>query len=79
MSIGYSVRIYRLNKAADVASVGVRLGRACLLEDIPAAEVARRLGVSRQTVYNWFCGKNQPHAAAQVAIEKYLAQLGPVA
>ena len=79
MSLGYSVRVYRLNEAADAASVGVRLGRVCLSKDIPATEVASRLRVSRQTVYNWFCGKNQPHPTAREAIQMYLAQLGQVA
>ena len=76
MSLGYSVRVYKLNEAADASSTGVRLGRVCLARDISAVEAATRLKVSRQTIYNWFCGRNQPHATARAAIEDYLAQLG---
>jgi DNA-binding XRE family transcriptional regulator len=29
--------------------------------DIPVSLVAAKLGVSRQTVYNWFCGTHTPN------------------
>lgn len=76
MSQGYSVRLCRLNEAADAASVGVRLGRVCLARDIPATEVAYQLGVSRQTVYNWFCARSMPSHALRVRVEDYISYLG---
>jgi transcriptional regulator with XRE-family HTH domain len=76
MSQGYSVRLCRLNEAADAASVGVRLGRVCLARDIPATEVASQLRVSRQTVYNWFCARSMPSHALRVRVEDYISYLG---
>jgi hypothetical protein len=57
MSYGYSVRLIALNKKADSKLLGVRLGRVCIQQNIPVSTVASRLGVSRQTVYNWFMGE----------------------
>ena len=28
--------------------------------NVPVSQVATKLGVSRQTVYNWFCGTHNP-------------------
>jgi hypothetical protein len=60
MSYGYSARIVRLNKHANKSRLGVLLGRLCIALDIPASEVANILGVSKQTVYNWFVGTHDP-------------------
>ena len=60
MSYGYSARLIELNKRADKNQLGVRLGRACIRKKVPVSEIANQLGVSRQTVYNWFCGINEP-------------------
>lgn len=57
---GYSIRVAEAIKNADGSLPGVQLGRRCLDRDIPVAEVARILKVTRQTVYNWFCGKSKP-------------------
>lgn len=57
MSYGYSARLIALNKEADSKLLGVKLGRICIKQDIPVSTVAARLGVSRQTVYNWFMGE----------------------
>ena len=61
MSYGYSARLIEVNKKADVRMLGVRLGRVCMKNDIPVSLVAAKLGVSRQTVYNWFCGTHTPN------------------
>jgi len=53
----------------------VRLGRLCIKKDVPAAVVANRLGVSRQTVYNWFRGTSNPAPALTGIIENYIATL----
>lgn len=57
MSYGYSARLIALNKKADSKLLGVRLGRVCIQQNIPVSTVAARLGVSRQTIYNWFMGE----------------------
>ena len=62
MSYGYSNRLIELNKKADDNSLGVQLGRVCIKRDVPDSDVAVHLGVSRQTIYNWFCGVNAPRA-----------------
>ena len=61
MSYGYTTRLNSLNKQADKSSLGVKLGTVCIKQEIPVAEVASQLGVSRQTVYNWFQGTHYPH------------------
>ena len=69
MSYGYSARLVQLNKQASMQNWGVKLGRLCIREDIPVCMVASKLGVSRQTVYNWFCGANTPQDASLVSIK----------
>ena len=75
MSNGYSLRLRDLNNRASSLKVGVRLGRLCIKHDIPVAVVAKRLGVSRTTVYSWFCGASAPQDSAIVLIEAYIAIL----
>ena len=60
MSYGYSARTIQLNKAADHRRLGVALGRAAIELGVSVSEVSRVLGVSRQTVYNWFVGSYDP-------------------
>lgn len=73
MSYGYSVRLIELNKKANQKSSGVRLGKVCIRHDLPVAEVALHLGVSRQTIYNWFSGVCEPHHAVSDKVQDYLA------
>ena len=63
MSYGYTKRLSSLNKQADGSMLGVKLGRACISKEVPVAEVAHRLGVSRQAVYNWFTGSTEVTSA----------------
>ena len=72
MSYGYSARTVFLNEAADKRRLGVALGRAAIKQNMPVAEVARRLGVSRQTVYNWFVGSYDPKASLTGDVTKLL-------
>jgi transcriptional regulator with XRE-family HTH domain len=74
MSYGYSIRLVKLNKEADRKLLGVRLGRQCIKLGIPVAEVARYLGVSRQTIYNWFMGATMPRATQSEAIKNFINQ-----
>lgn len=60
MSYGYSLKVVLLNQKADQTRLGVRLGKKCIKLGIPVVDIAERLGVSRQTVYNWFIGDYEP-------------------
>jgi hypothetical protein len=76
-SRGYSYALVKAVKAANPVLPGVRLGLTCIKLDIPAAQVALHLGVSRQTVYSWFTGRFKPKpdqlAKMQDLHEAYLA------
>lgn len=78
---GYSIRVAETIKKADGNLVGVQLGRICLERDLSVAEVARILGVSRQTVYGWFCGTKtpQPHHRHVIAswVEEFRRSSSP--
>jgi transcriptional regulator with XRE-family HTH domain len=75
MSSGYSLRIQEANSKANKHNLGVRLGRLCIAQDIPVAVVAKCTGVTRQTVYNWFCGTSVPHGTTTALISSYMASL----
>ena len=75
MSYGYSLNLVSLNKSASARSLGVKLGRMCIKHGVSVAEVADRLGVSRQIVYRWFSGKNKPSEQMAIKIEKLITQL----
>lgn len=75
MSYGYSIKLVRANELADGYSLGVRLGKMCIKHDIPVSKVANDLGVSRQTVYNWFCGGSSPQGECIKLIRDYIDQL----
>jgi hypothetical protein len=47
-----------INKvAATPKSLGTQLGRWAVHHDFSVVRISRALGVTRQTVYNWFFGK----------------------
>lgn len=75
MSQGYSLKLRDLNRRAPSTLLGVRLGRVCIKHDIPASRVADEMGVSRQTVYNWFRGTSQPNASLITRIERFISAL----
>jgi DNA-binding XRE family transcriptional regulator len=74
MSYGYTRRLDSLNKQADGSLLGVKLGRVCIKREVPAAQVASQLGVSRQTVYNWFMGLHEPNEELIPLIKKIIAK-----
>jgi len=76
MSTGYSLKIMQKNNEADADILGVRLGRVCISQDVPAKTVAIRLGVSKQTIYNWFVGSRKPHSRYRLMMEALIAELG---
>lgn len=75
MSYGYSVKLVNLNKAANGRKLGVKLGRACIAADISVSAVARRLGVSKQTIYNWFTGVVEPSTDRAAKVQAYIDKL----
>jgi predicted transcriptional regulator len=46
----------------------------CIDYDVPVAEVSSQLGVSRQTVYNWFTGVHEPNQELTELIEEIIAE-----
>lgn len=75
MSYGYSAKVVALNQQADRSNLGVRLGRACIKKDIPVSTIATTLGVSRQTLYNWFMGKSSPQPMMVDLVARYLERI----
>lgn len=59
---GYSSALINEVAAADPALPTVRLAKMCFTHNISVYEVAALLGVSRMTIYKWFCGKVTPRA-----------------
>lgn len=76
---GYSRKFVDANKCADPFHVGVQLGRICIERDIPIADVAAHLQVSRQAVYMWFLGKSLPHPAKRKVLWELLDRLAATA
>ena len=72
--IGYSLTLLERNKRADGRNLGVRLGRVCIKNNVPVSDVADALGVSRQTVYNWFGGVSSPTILLRGAVLKLIAK-----
>jgi lipoate-protein ligase B len=75
MSYGYSLKLIENNRDANIASLGVQLGRQCIEHGVPVSKVARDLGVTRQSVYNWFCGVTAPQDELVGLIREYIANL----
>lgn len=72
MTVGYSLHIRSLNQNADGRSLGVVLGRYCIDRAIPVTQVASEFGVTRATVYNWFCGATVPQNKLHALIHEYM-------
>lgn len=60
MNNRYSLNIVLANQEADQTRLGVKLGKKCIKLGVSVANIAVYLGVSRQTVYNWFIGAYDP-------------------
>lgn len=69
---GYTIDVAEAILKADRSRLGVRLGAMCIERRIPVTKVAGALGVTRQTVYNWFVGAYDPAGAHKEAVERYL-------
>jgi transcriptional regulator with XRE-family HTH domain len=71
--MSYSTHIVERNKKADGKRLGVKLGRVCIKHNIPVSVVAKKLGVSRQSLYNWMCGTTSPQNLIKSKVEALLA------
>ena len=71
---GYSQNIVEANQAAT-KTLGVNLGAICISLKYPASQVAKQLGISRQTVYDWFSGKTKPHKEKELIINDLINKL----
>tara|TARA_R110001599_G_scaffold322501_1_gene533559 strand:- start:349 stop:582 length:234 start_codon:yes stop_codon:yes gene_type:complete len=74
MSYGYTTRLGSLNKQADGSLLGVKLGRVCIKHEVPVIDIASQLGVSRQTVYNWFMGTHEPKEELTALIKEIITE-----
>lgn len=69
--MSYTIKIAELNAAADQTMLGVRLGRFCISNNIPVAEVAKDLDVSKSVVYKWFVGRSDVGKHLRAKVELY--------
>ncbi len=69
---GYTLSLLSRNKQAQGHLLGVKLGRICIAKNINVSKVALDAGVSRQTVYNWFCGVNRPTGRSEDIVKKLI-------
>lgn len=75
MSQGYTIKVAEAIKNADGSLLGVRLGRICIDRGISVMEAARTLGVTRQTVYQWFCGETTPQTHHLDVMQEWVDKL----
>lgn len=78
MSYGYSQQLVVANRRASKKSPGVMLGRVCIAADYPVVEIAKDIGVSRTTVYNWFTGVCIPADKHMSRINELIQELNRV-
>lgn len=74
-SRGYSSRIVRENKQADLDGPGVQLGRLCIAHEISVLRVAKYFGSSRMTIYKWFKGIQMPRKKQAEKIEELIEKI----
>jgi predicted DNA-binding protein YlxM (UPF0122 family) len=66
--MAYSQKIIDAITAAP-KTPGVVLGRWAIYLDFPVTKIAKALGVTRQTVYNWFTGETEVFVGYQERVE----------
>lgn len=72
---GYSHKIVEILNASTSDSLGIKLGRLCLERGYSVAEVSEVLGVSRQTIYNWFTGVGGPSKSRREKVQFLIEKL----
>ena len=71
---GYSTLFLRKIAEADLELPLNQFASVCIDRELPITEIARRLGVTRATVYNWFTGKATPRSNQQAKMQKMMAR-----
>lgn len=71
---GYSQIIIEANQAAE-KNPGVELGALCISLKFPVTQVAKRLNISRQAVYDWFSGRAKPARSSYTKIHELIEEL----
>ena len=56
MAKNYTESFLREQRAFNNNRLGVQFGKLCVAANLPPTAIANALGVTRQTVYNWFRG-----------------------
>lgn len=74
ISRGYSTLFIRKVGEADQGDLVIQFANECIDRELPIAEIALRMEVTRATIYNWFTGKSSPRAHQQEKIRKTLAR-----
>jgi hypothetical protein len=69
---GYALSVVQAVDAADGGRLEIKLARHCIRHNIPVVDVATYFGVSRQTVYNWFCKGASAAPSQRARIEAFL-------
>jgi len=72
---GYDSLFIRKVEEADQPSAVLQLADVCIEKNIPVAEVAELLGVTRATIYNWMTGTTAPSPRYRALIPKITARL----
>lgn len=75
MSRGYTTKFIRAVNEADQTKLGVQLGQLCIKNDIPVADVAEFIKITRMTVYHWFKGKTNVKNTHTETVQKLIAKL----
>jgi len=73
---GYAYQMVQQIRSADPMHIGVKLGCLCVEKNIPVAQVARDLRVSRLTIYSWFTGKFYPRPEKMAEVQDLLIRYG---
>jgi len=72
---GYSYEFVKRIRALaklPTAHESVRLGAKAIERGIPIVNIARKVGVSRMTVYDWFTGKYEPTQSNLRKLKAYI-------
>jgi len=72
---GYSTLTVREISEANQDLPGVKLGMLCVAKEIPVADVASYLHVTRVTVYSWFRGQAMVSYRHMDMIQKLISKL----
>ena len=74
-SKSYSILMLQAINDANPFLIGVKLAKICVKLDIPVKDVAEYVGVSPQTIRNWFFGQTEVSARHADKIEALVKKL----